>query len=92
MAKKYHEEQPDGSMLIDFSDRPLKIDGTEVKKLVMREPTVEDQTIAQKASSDQAEAEVATFANLTELSPDTIKSFKLRQYGRLQGAYQDFLY
>ncbi|WP_170326732.1 hypothetical protein [Ruegeria arenilitoris] len=32
-----------------------------------------------------------TVANLTEQAPDTISSFKWRQYRRLQAAYQDFL-
>lgn len=92
MDKKYHKELPDGSMEIDFSDRPLKIDGTEVKKLVMREPDVNDQITAKNASSsDPAEAEIAMFANLVELPPEHVRVFKLRQYSRLQAAYQDFL-
>ncbi len=91
MEKTYHKELDDGSMEIDFSDRPLEIDGTKVKKLVMREPTVEDQTIAQKGGRDPAEAEQILFANLIEQGPEVVAKFKLRQYTRLQAAYQDFL-
>lgn len=90
MEKKHHTEQSDGSMLIDFTDRPLTIDGTTVKQLTMREPTVEDQIIAKKAGADAAEAEVSMFANLIELPPEQVRGFKMRHYTRLQAAYQDF--
>ncbi|MCA0905123.1 phage tail assembly protein [Ruegeria marisrubri] len=93
MDKIHHKELADGSMEIDFSDRPLKIDGTDVKKLVMREPDVDDQIIAKSASDgDPAEAEIAIIANLTELPPEQVRKFKIRQYTRLQAAYQDFLF
>lgn len=90
--EKFVKDNEDGSKTIDFSDRPLKIDGTEVKALPMREPTVQDQLTASKmALGDDAETEVLMFANLTELSPDAIKGLPMRQYKRLQVAYIGFL-
>lgn len=81
---------PDGSKKIDFSDFPLKIDGTDVMKLVMREPTVGDQ-LAVDSIKSSGESEVAIIANLCELSPAAVHGFTMRQYGRLQGAYAAFM-
>ena len=74
---------------IDFSDRPITIDGTEVKSLEMREPTVGDQLAVDKLSS-AAEKEVAMFANLCEIAPATLHGLSIKQYGKLQDAYADF--
>ncbi|WP_171178669.1 phage tail assembly protein [Ruegeria sp. HKCCD8929] len=90
-TKTHHTEQPDGSMLIDFTDRPLNLDGTDVRKLTMREPTVEDQIAARQHGDDSAEAEIAMFANLVELAPDQVRKLTMRQYVRLQEAYAAFL-
>ena len=90
--EKYLKENEDGSITIDFTDRPLTIDGTKVNALTMREPDVEDQLTGRKqGGGDEAESEIAVFANLTEQSPDTIRKLKLRQYARLQRAYEVFL-
>lgn len=90
---KWLVENEDGSITIKFDDlkRAPKIDGTEVKVLVMREPTVGDQLLADKSSAHAGDREVTVFANLTEQSPGAIEALSLRQYGRLQEAYSAFL-
>ena len=87
---KYLKINEDESVTIDFSDRPATIDGTAVKSLTMREPTVDDQLIADKAANSRGEQEVILFASLTEQNPEAIRSLKLRQYTRLQDAYGVF--
>lgn len=85
-------EEDDGAVTISFKDlKKLPVlDGTEVSKLTMREPTVQDQLTADKANTHQGDAEIMIFANLTEQSPDAINGLTLRQYGRLQEAYRFF--
>ena len=85
------QENPDGSITIDFGDRAPKIDGTLVKSLVVREPTVGDQLAAQRGQADAAVAEVALLANLTEQTPEAIRGLTMRQYSRLQAALAVFL-
>lgn len=90
--EKYITDNADGSKTIDFSDRPVRIDGTEVKQLTMREPTVDDEMTGQQmGKGNDREAECIIFANLTGLAPDNIKGLKLREYKRLQVAYVGFL-
>ena len=84
-------ENEDGSVTIKFDDRPLKIDGTEVKSLQMREPTVDDQLIADKGSSSAAEGEIALIANLCEIAPEMVRGITMRQYRRLQTALSGFI-
>lgn len=83
-------DQADGSKLIDFSDKPLKIDGTDVTKMVMREPVVGDQLAVEQIKS-AAESEVNIIANLCEIAPNVVHGFTMRQYGRLQDAYAAFM-
>lgn len=83
-------DQPDGSKKVDFSDVPLLIDGTEVKSVVMREPEVGDQLAVDHIQSP-GKSEVAIIANLCELSPESLATLKMRQYGRLQDAYRAFM-
>lgn len=91
MFEDYIVENDDGSMTVNFDDRPLLIDGVQVTSLRMREPTVNDELIASKAATALPEAEVAMIANLCEQSPDAIKGLKSRQYKRLQAALTGFL-
>lgn len=90
MSKGKITDQVDGSKLVDFSDKPLKIDGTDVTKMVMREPTVGDQLAVEHIKS-AAESEVNIIANLCEIAPDAMHGFTMRQYGRLQEAYAAFM-
>lgn len=71
--------------------RPLEIDGTEVKALRMREPTVADQLAADEYKGGNAAKEIYTLANLCEVSPDDIKKLSLKDYKRLQEAFLGFI-
>lgn len=83
-------DMPDGSKKIDFSDMPLSIDGTAVTSIIMREPIVDDQLSVENITSE-GRREVTIIANLCEQSPGAIGALKMRQYGRLQDAYRDFM-
>jgi phage FluMu protein gp41 len=65
--------------------------GSVVKSVTMREPTVEDQLTAQETAKSTARAEVMIIANLCECAPDEITSLSLRDYGKLQEAYAGFM-
>lgn len=79
-----------GSVEIPLS-KSIKIDGTEVKALVMREPTVGDQlTAIKQGKNDSAESEISLFANLCEVTPSDIKQLSLRDYGKVQKVFKGF--
>lgn len=86
-------DNDDGTKTIRFPEkRKPMIDGTEVKELNMREPTVGDSLVGRaQGKGDDAETEIATIAMLLELAPETLRGFSLRHYGRLQDAYAAFL-
>lgn len=86
------EELESGSLAIKFDDMrhvPV-IDGTEVKLLEMREPTVQDELSVQKQHKHPGDAETRLIANLTEQAPEAILGLKKRQYARLQDALAFF--
>lgn len=78
----------------DFTDieltHPIKIAGVETKTIRMREPTVRDQLAANKIKGDDAEKELAMFANLCGIAPEDLHSMKMRDYTKLQEAYAGF--
>jgi hypothetical protein len=85
--KEHIKENDDGSVTVDFSDRPVKMEGGEVKELVLREPTVQDQMTARKwGKNEPAASEVFLISSLAERSPEDIRVLTLKQYGRLQDA------
>lgn len=84
------EDMPDGTKKVKFDDKPVMVAGTEVKSIVMREPTVDDQMAVDHVPSP-AKKEIAILANLCEMSPEDIGTMKMVQYGRLQFAYQAFM-
>lgn len=71
-------------------NRPLKVDGTEVTVVRMREPDVADQLVMDKAGGGDAAKEIALFANLCQLAPSDLHGMKLRDYKRLQTTYMGF--
>lgn len=83
-------ENPDGSRTVDLL-RGFDQDGTTVMALTMREPTVEDQLAASEAGGSDAMQEVRLIANLCEVTPDAIRSLKLRDYYRVQQVYASFI-
>ena len=70
---------------------PVKADGATIEQLTMRRPLVKDLHAAQRAGAGAAETEVALFANLCEVTPETLDEMDLGDYRRLQGAYDGFL-
>lgn len=76
-------EQPDGSLLIALG-RGIDIDGTTVKALTMREPTVADEIAADAVKGSKAAQEVAFIANLCEITPADLHKATSRDYRRLQ--------
>ena len=85
---KYLEET-EGSIKIQLKT-PISIDGAEVSTLSMREPTVQDQLDVDSMKGTPANKEVSMLANLCEISPDDVKQMKMRNYRRLQEAYEVF--
>ena len=71
--------------------RPMDIDGAQVKKLRMREPTVADQLASEEFKGGEAAKEIAMLANLCEIAPDDIKRLTLKDYKRLQAAFLGFI-
>jgi len=70
--------------------RPLEIDGAKVKVLSMREPTVDDQLVAEKYGNG-GEADKMYMANLCQVAPDDIGRLPLRDFKRLQEAFGFFI-
>lgn len=70
---------------------PIQSDEGETKTLSMRRPKVRDQLAADQQSSSDAERERNYFANLCEVSPDTIDELDLKDYKQLQDMYGRFL-
>jgi hypothetical protein len=83
-------EETDDGVNITLS-KPLNIDGAKVTALSMREPSVNDQLISAKIKGEDADREVALFANLCTITPEQVKNLKLRDYKRLQTAYVSFI-
>jgi len=70
---------------------PITINGTEVSVLQLRRPKVRDMLTAEKGGGSDAEKEILMFANLCEITPDSIQCMDLADYGALQRTYKDFL-
>lgn len=68
----------------------IDIDGTTVKTLTMREPTVADQLAASEIKGTSAVQEITLIANLCEVSPDDIKKLTLKDYRKVQEAFAGF--
>lgn len=71
--------------------RPLDVDGNKLATLRMREPTVEDQLIAEEGKGSQSIKEITFMANLCGLAPDDIRKLPIRDFVRLQGAFAGFI-
>ena len=72
-------------------DYPVTVDGVEIKKLDMRRPKVRDQINADKPGGTDGEKEIRLFANLCEVTPETIEELDLYDYTKLQDEYSSFL-
>lgn len=71
--------------------KPINIDGTEIKKILMREPTVGDQLFATKSGGSDADQEITLIANLCEVTPADIHKLSLRDYNQVRKALEGFI-
>lgn len=72
-------------------DYPVTSDGQEITSISIRRPKVADMLAADSKKESDAQKEISMFANLCEVSPKTIEELDLKDYRKLQEAYQDFL-
>ena len=70
---------------------PITVDGAEISQLSMRNPKVSDMLAGEKGGGTDAKKEIRTFANLCEVSPETIEELYGADYLALQKAYKNFL-
>lgn len=78
------------SVLIDL-DFPVVVDGETVSSVRLRRPVVRDMLRIDIAGCSDAEKELALFANLCEMTNESLENLDLSDYAKLQRAYQDFL-
>lgn len=57
----------------------------------MGPPLARDSRDAQRGAAAPADMEIRLFANLCEVSPETVERLHMADYARLQDAYQSFL-
>ena len=72
-------------------DHPVEAQGATVTTVSMRRPRVADQLAAEKTPGGDGAREVALFANLCQVAPDTIRAFALSDYLEMQRVFRDFL-
>lgn len=72
-------------------EHPVKEKEQTFDNLTMRRPKVRDQVAASKKTGTDAEIEVALFANLCEVAPETIEDLDMKDYKKVQAAYKGFL-
>lgn len=72
-------------------DHPVETHGATVDRVSMRRPRVADQLAAEKTPGGDGAREVALFANLCQVAPDTIRTFALSDYLEMQRVFRDFL-
>ena len=69
----------------------IKIDGADLRTLIMRRPKVRDQLAVEAEGVITPEGEMRLFANLCEVTPETIQELDLADYATLQETYTGFL-
>ena len=69
--------------------KPLKVDGTDVSMLKMREPVVDDAIVAHMGKEEDAIKELNLIANLCEISPEDLRKLNLKDYRKLQKHLMD---
>lgn len=68
--------------------RTAEINGVNVDRLTLREPTVRDLRTAEKINpNDKGAEEIYLFATLAECSPADIEQLTMRNYTRVQEGY-----
>ena len=72
-------------------DRPVEAHGATGDRVSRRRPRVADQLAAEKTHGGDGAREVALFASLCQVAPDTIRAFALSDYLERQRVFRDFL-
>lgn len=90
-APEYLKPTADGAHVDITLRRQYSFDNVPVSTLRMREPTVRDQLTTSEMQGSDARKEIATFANLCDVTPANIESLSMADYQRLQMAYGSFL-
>lgn len=70
---------------------PITLDGAKLSVLNLRRPKVRDMLSVEKQCNNDAEKEINLFANLCEVTPESLHDLDMADYAKLQKAYQDFL-
>lgn len=93
MKSKYvvYGDNEDGAYADITLSKPLKVNGTDLAKLRMREPEVRDQLAVAKSNETAEDRELDMFAKLCGLAPTDLHVLKSRDYSRLQSAYMGFI-
>jgi hypothetical protein len=81
MAKQEYIKEVDGAVEVTLTDG---------RTLRMREPTVRDMKNARKAKGGEEEIATAMICNLCELAPDELDAITLRNFNRLNEAFELF--
>ncbi len=69
---------------------PVRSDGTELRVLQLRRPRVKDHLLISKQGGTEEDKEVRLFANLCEVTPETIQDMDMEDYKKLQDTYVRF--
>lgn len=78
-------------MTVISLDYCVSSDGVELSQMEMRRPKVADMLAADTYKGTDAQKEISMFANLCSVSPSAIEQLDLKDYRKIQEAYQDFL-
>jgi hypothetical protein len=82
---------PDGSFADITLSKPLNLNGTPVTALRMREPTVRDQLAHDAKTGSDAAREVEYMGDLCGMAPSDLQAMGLKDYRRVQEAFQLFI-
>lgn len=91
MTKEQKQYLKEGEGFMDITlARPATISGAKTSVLRMREPTVDDQLVLDEMKGTPVQKEINLFANLCEVAPEDIRKLTLRNYRRVQEAWENF--
>lgn len=80
----------DGNAVITLA-KAITIANVKVTAITMREPTVKDQLVMNAGEGNDADKELSLFGQLTGYAPDDLHALSLRDYKRLQKAFELFI-
>ena len=81
------DKRPSETLDLEFS---IDVEGTTVRQLTMRRPTVRDQLGYEEGKGSEARRVVNMLANLCEVSPDTILQLDNSDFARLSKILEGF--